>query len=181
MVCAHQILFILHVTYGAKRTRSIRCAANGWRMNKKERRKKKTTQTKWKSHSGYLLCRAEIYIHHIVGIVTHCYIQSHVRSANRHTHTQCKIENDKNKRRRRWLREWRHFYLFQSTNSRSRDNINIKFIYPLQIWCDVFFFFSTLHFHHIIIRYLSYPRWSSLNWVGSMREAWTVPQTQIHT
>lgn len=125
MVCAHQILFILPVTYGAERTE-----AHGICIQRMEQKKRKETQTKWKSHSGYLLCRAEIYIHH-------CYTLLHsiACAPSKQTHIQCQIEYNENKRRRMKA------FLFVSVNKqRSRDNINIKFIYPLQIWCEVYFF-----------------------------------------
>lgn len=78
--------------------------------------------------------------------------------------------------------EWRQFYLFQSTSSwaePSRDNINIKFIYPLQIWCDGFFSLRLLrHSPHIIIIRQSRNE-GSVNCFGSMRRARTMPPMQI--
>lgn len=99
-------------------------------------------------------------------IVTHSYIQSHVRSANRHTFNT-KLKMIKIKGGDGGCRM--EAFLFVSVKQQpSRDNINIKFIYPLQIWCDVFLSFFH-HFHHIIIRCAYTPTRGEALWNESVQ------------
>lgn len=153
-----------------------RCAMCMQWTIQRQNTEKKSSQTKWKSHWDTLEKRFTytIVTHQMLSIQSHiCTHITHINtntyiyasSANRLTNAKLKIIKIKGGDSGCQMKA----FLFVSVNKQpSRDNINIKFVYPLQIWCDVFFSLSLLRSPHC-------SKWSSLNPSRSR----AAPQMQI--